>query len=152
MGVEDELLIQEVAARYSYSYDSGDADAFAKFFVEDAIFEVIVPTQSRPAVRLLSRAAIREWVAQRYRVTAGTQARHYQSGLLFDELTANIARTRTMLLLTRQGAPDSAPLLQLTGVYHDTWRKTGEGWRLVHRAAHLDRDPGFGSTDVVQST
>jgi hypothetical protein len=76
----------------------------------------------------------------------------YQTGLLFDEVTTNTARTRTMLLLTRQGAPDSAPLLQLTGVYYDTWRKTGEGWRLVHRAAHLDRDPGFGGTDVAEST
>ena len=151
MGDDDKLLIQEVVARYSYSYDGGDADAFAQLFVEDAIFEVIVPTQSRPVVSVLSRAAIREWAVQRHELTAGTQARHYQSGLLFDELTANTARTRTMLLLTRQGTPDSAPLLQLTGVYHDIWRKTGEGWRLVHRVAHLDRDPGFGSTDVVQS-
>jgi hypothetical protein len=31
----------------------------------------------------------------------------------------------------------------LTGVYHDTWRKTGEGWRFVHRTARVDRDPGF---------
>ena len=148
MNADDKLLIQDVIARYSYSYDGGDADAFAQLFVEDAIFEVIVPTQSRPAVRLLSRAAIRKWAAQRHELTAGTRARHYQFGLLFDELTANTARTRTMLLLTRQGVPDSAPVLQLTGVYHDTWRKTGEGWRLAHRAAHLDRDPGFASAEA----
>src|SRR5439155_8060888 len=49
----------------------------------------------------------------------------------------------TMLLLTRQGAPDAAPLLHLTGIYHDRWRKTREGWRLVHRAARVDRDPGY---------
>lgn len=152
MNADDKLLIQDVIARYSYSYDGGDADAFAQLFVEDAIFEVIVPTQARPVVRVFSRAAIREWAAQRYELTAGTQARHHQSGLLFDELTTDTARTRTMLLLTRQGAPDAAPALQLTGVYYDTWRRTSEGWRLVHRAAHVDRDPGFGSSDAVQST
>jgi hypothetical protein len=56
-----------------------------------------------------------------------------------------------MLLLIVQGAPDSAPPLQLTGVHHDSWRKTSEGWRLVHRAAHLDRDPGFASAEAGES-
>src|SRR5207245_1810524 len=41
------------------------------------------------------------------------------------------------------GAPDAAPLLHLTGIYHDRWRKTREGWRLVHRAARVDRDPSY---------
>jgi len=143
MSVEDRLAIQEAIARYSHTYDSKDADAFAQLFVEDGILEVIVPGESSPTVRLSSRAAIREWAAQRHRLNAASQARHYQSGILFDELTAETASARTMLLLTRQGAPDAAPLLHLTGIYHDKWRKTREGWRLVHRAARVDRDPGY---------
>ena len=99
MSLEDRLLIQDVIARYSYSYDGRDADGCAQLFVEDASFEVTVSTQSRPAVRVLSRAAIRKWAVQRRELTAGIQTRHYQSGLLFDELTVNTARTRTMLLL-----------------------------------------------------
>jgi len=143
MSVEDKLAIQEAIARYSHAYDSKDADAFAQLFVEDGIFEVIVPGESSPRVRLSSRAAIREWAAQRHRLNAASQARHYQSGLVFDELTADTASARTMLLLTRQGEPDAAPLLHLTGIYHDRWRKTRDGWRLVHRAARVDRDPGY---------
>jgi len=143
MSVEDKLAIQEAIARYSHAYDSKDADAFAQLFVENGIFEVIVPGEASPRVRLSSRAAIREWAAQRHRLNAASQARHYQSGLVFDELTADTASARTMLLLTRQGAPDAAPLLHLTGIYHDRWRKTREGWRLVHRAARVDRDPGY---------
>jgi len=61
MSLEDRLLIQDVIARYSYSYDGRDADGCAQLFVEDASFEVTVSTQSRPAVRVLSRAAIRKW-------------------------------------------------------------------------------------------
>ena len=143
MSVEDRLAIQEMIARYSYAYDSKDAEAFAQFFVEGGVFEVIVPGESRPTVRLSSRTAIREWATQRHQFNAGSQARHHQSGVLFDELTGETASTRTMLLLTRQIAPDAAPLLHLTGVYHDKWRKAPEGWRLVHRAARVDRDPGF---------
>ena len=143
MSVEDRLAIQEMIARYSHAYDDRDAETFAQLFVEDGIFEVIVPGESGPTVRLSSRAAIRTWAAERHRLTAGSRARHHQSGVLFDELTTDTARMRAMLLLTRQGAPDTAPLLHLTGVYHDTWRKVREGWRLVHRAARVDRDPGL---------
>lgn len=143
MSVEDRLAIQEVIATYSHTYDSKDAEAFAQLFVEDGIFEVVVPGGSSPRVRLSSRAAIREWAAQRHELNAGTQARHYQSGLLFDELTTETASSRIMLLLTTQGALDAVPRLNLGGVYHDAWRKTGEGWRLAHRVARVDRDPGF---------
>ena len=129
--------------RYSYAYDSKDAKAVAELFVEDGIFEVIVPGDSRPTVRLSSRAAICEWAKKRHQLNASSQARHYQSGLIFDELTTDTARSRTMLLLTRQTAPDALPSVILTGVYHDKWRKTGEGWSLVHRTARVDRDPGF---------
>ena len=143
MSADDRLGIQEVLARYSHAYDSKDADAFAQLFVEDGVFEVTVPGEANPRVRLSSRTTIREWAAQRHQLHAGSQGRHYQSGVLFDDLAADTAITRTMLLLTRQAVQDALPLLHLTGVYHDTWRKTGEGWRLVHRAAHIDRDPGL---------
>ena len=140
---EDKLAIQEIIAEYSYAYDSKDAEAFAQLFLEDAVFEIIVPGESSPTVRLSSRVAISEWAAQRHELNAASQARHYQSGILFNELTAETASTRTMLLLTRQIGPDALPLLHLTGVYHDQWRKAREGWRIVRRTARVDRDPGF---------
>jgi uncharacterized protein (TIGR02246 family) len=144
MSVEDKLAIQEVIARYSYAYDSRDAAAFAQLFVEDGIFEVIVPGESRPTVRLSSRGAIREWAGQRLQERTGRfTSRHYQSGTLFDELTSGSALTRTMVLVTHQGVTEAAPRLTVSGVYHDQWRKTHEGWRLAHRAAKLDRDPGL---------
>src|SRR2546430_16964734 len=60
-----------------------------------------------------------------------------------DELSSDSARTRTMVLVTHQGATEPAPRPTASGVYYDRWRKTSEGWRLAHRAAHVDRDPGF---------
>jgi hypothetical protein len=66
------------------------------------------------------------------------RSRHDQSGILFDELTADSARTRAMLLVTHQGRAASAPRPTASGVYHDQWRKTDVGWRLAHRAAHVD--------------
>jgi len=146
VSIEDKLAIHEVIARYSYTYDSNDADGFAQLFVEDGVFEIFVAGETSPSVRLRSRKEIREWAAQRLQERRGRfTSRHYQSGILFDELSSDSARTRTMVLVTHQGVTEAAPRPTDSGVYHDRWRRTPEGWRLVHRAAQVDRDPGGGT-------
>jgi uncharacterized protein (TIGR02246 family) len=144
MSIEEKLAIHEMIARYSYTYDGEDAEGFANLFVEDGVFEIFVPGKTGPSVRLQSRREIREWAAQRLQEREGRfTSRHYQSGVLFDELTSEAARTRTMVLVTHQGVTEAAPRPTVSGVYHDQWCKTHEGWRLAHRAAHVDRDPGL---------
>lgn len=103
-----------------------------------------MPGAADPSVQLRSSDAIRQWAAQRFAERAGRfTSRHYQSGVLLDRLTDAEAHVRVMLLATRQEVGAPQPIVNLTGVYHDVWRKTPMGWRLAHRAAHLDRDPGF---------
>jgi len=107
-------------AQHSYAYDSKDADGFAHVFVENGVFEIFVPGKTIPAIRLQSRTEIREWATQRLqeRIRRFT-SRHYQAGILFDELTKEEARVRVMVLVTRQEATDTQPYVNLTGVYHD---------------------------------
>jgi len=144
MSIEDKVAIHEMIAQYSYTYDSKDADGFAQLFVDDGVFEIFIAGKTSPAVRLQSRREIREWAAQRLQERNGRfTSRHYQSGILFDELSSDSARTRTMVLVTHQGVTEPAPRATDSGVYHDRWRRTPEGWRLAHRAAHVDRNPGF---------
>ena len=137
--LEDKLAIQEVIAQYSYTYDAQDAEGFAALFTEDTMWELFASSATRPEIRLESRAAIRAWAAQRLQERSGRfTSRHYQSGILFDELTSESARTRTMVLVTHQGVTEAAPRPTASGVYHDQWRKTLEGWRLVHRILRRD--------------
>lgn len=144
MSIEDKFAIQEIIAQYSYTYDSQDAEGFAQLFVEDGVLEVFVPGKTAASVRIQSRTAIREWAAQRLQARHGRfTSRHYQSGTVFDELTSDAALTRTMVLVTRQGVDEAAPHPTISGVYHDHWHKTSIGWRLAHRAAYVDRDPGW---------
>jgi SnoaL-like domain len=144
MSIDERLAIHEIIARYSYTYDSLDADGFAGLFADDGVLEIFVPGKAVAAVRLQSRAEILEWAARRLRARSGRfSSRHHQSGTLFDELTADSAMTRTMVLVTHQGATEAAPRPVLSGVYHDRWRKEAGGWRLAHRAAHVDQDSGF---------
>jgi uncharacterized protein (TIGR02246 family) len=58
MSIADKLAIQEVIAQYSYTYDSQDAEGFARLFVEDGVFDVFVPGTTTAAARLQSRTAI----------------------------------------------------------------------------------------------
>jgi hypothetical protein len=48
-----------------------------------------------------------------------------------------------MVLVVHQGLTEAAPRTTVSGLYRDRWRKTPSGWRFAHRAAHVDRDPGF---------
>ena len=139
MRLEDKLAILEVIAQYSYTYDAQDAEGFAALFTEDAVWELFAAGATHPAIRLESRAAIHAWATQRLHERRGRFiSRHYQSGTLFDALTAESARTRTMVLVTHQDVTEAIPRPVASGVYHDQWRKTPEGWRLVHRRLHHD--------------
>ena len=142
MSVDDRLAIQKTIARYSYTYDGLDADGYANVFTDDGVFEVFLPGQTSPAVRVESRRAIRDWAARRLQARRERfGSRHYQTGTIFDELTADSAVTRTLVLVTHQHTGEAAPRIAHTGVYHDRWRRTDEGWRIAHRAAHLDQQP-----------
>jgi ketosteroid isomerase-like protein len=139
MSIEDKLAIQEVIAQYSYTYDAQDAEGFADMFTEDAVWELVAAGAAHPAIRLETRATIHAWAKQRLHARRGRfVSRHYQSGTVFEALTADSARTRTMVLVTHQDVTEATPRLTASGVYHDQWRKTPEGWRLVHRKLHHD--------------
>jgi uncharacterized protein (TIGR02246 family) len=139
MSLTDKLAIQEVIAQYSYTYDAQDAEGFAALFTEDAVWELFAAGSTHPAIRLESRAAIHAWATQRMRDRRGRfVSRHHQSSSLFEALTAKSAGTRTMVLVTHQDVTEAVPRPVASGVYYDQWRKTPEGWRLVHRRLHHD--------------
>lgn len=137
--IADRLAILEVLATYSHAWDARDADAYATLFTDDVRFDVYVPTREDPVIRHDGRKALHSWATRRCAERADEpQSRHNISGTLFDELTADRARTRTMLLETRRDPRESAPTPYATGVYHDEWRKTPDGWRFAKRVLHLD--------------
>ena len=147
VSLADKLAIQEVIARYSYTYDAQDAESFAALFTEDAVWELYACGATHPEMQLVSRAAIRAWAAQRLHERRGRfTSRHYQSGVLFEALTSEAAQTRTMVLITHQGMTETAARLTASGVYYDQWRKTQEGWQLAHRILRRDSSAPLIST------
>ena len=138
--IADRLEIAEVIAKYSYAADFSDPDAFAALFVEDGIFEFYIRDAKEPFERRVSRAVIRakqeSWKESKR--ISGIKTGHHQSGLIFIELTADTARTQTMLVYSVQGADETAPRITASGTYYDNWRKTSDGWRIAQRVFRFD--------------
>lgn len=140
MNVEDQLAIQQVIAQYSYTFDAKDAQGWAALFTEDALWECVTLEGGPPLNRLEGRQAIHDWaVKQHGTIPDNVRSYHHQSGILFDELGADTARTRVMVAITSQVPGDKGfkTDVNLTGVYHDQWRRTDQGWRFSERILKL---------------
>jgi uncharacterized protein (TIGR02246 family) len=139
VSIEDKLAIHEVIAQYAHTWEAKDAEGFASLFTEDAVWESFAPGDTQPRFRAESRASIRAWATQSHHERPqGRYVRHHQSSTWFEALTTEAARTQTIGLVTMRDATDAAPRLTHSGVYHDQWRKTPEGWRFVRRTFHWD--------------
>lgn len=133
MKTEDMLAIQQEIARYSYTFDSGDAEGWANIFEEDGCWEFYASGVAKPTVRLEGHTALRDFCSQRFSERKdGINSYHHQSGIIFDEITPDMARVRVMLIITVQ-VPGEQPLLHMTGIYHDQWVKTTDGWKIKYR-------------------
>lgn len=138
--IEDRLAIMEMVAQYSHAWDNGDTDAYAALYTEDGIFELNPQRAGGPDRFFEGRDAIHEWAggSQGAQREQGTRVRHNQTGTVFEELTADSARTRTMLVSTRLEGDATRPRPGSSGVYMDEWRRTAEGWRIARRTLRHD--------------
>ncbi len=133
MRTEDMMAIQQVIARYSYTFDSGDAEGWANVFTPDGLWEFYAAEATTPSTRLDGHAALAAFCTRQFtNRRKGTTSYHHQSGVIFDELTADTAKVRAMLIITVQ-MPGEQPRLYMTGVYEDRWVKTSDSWRIKYR-------------------
>ncbi|MYA20405.1 MAG: nuclear transport factor 2 family protein [Chloroflexi bacterium] len=140
MTAADRLDILEQIGRYSYAVDAFDGDEFAARFTEDGVFERRAIGSDGPYEVIEGRAALRRWILGLLEtLPEGVMTRHHQRATVFEELSADAASTRTMLLLTSIAPGDRHPRTVSSGVYRDEWRRTDEGWRIARRVADMDR-------------
>jgi hypothetical protein len=138
--VADRLAIIEVIAQYSYTYDALDADGFAALFTENALWEYYLSGKDEPEISLNSQDEIRDWALPRLKARIGEfSSRHHQTGTVFDSQDSENPQTRTMVLVTHHEVGNPHPTTSLSGVYHDTWTKTTQGWKFAKRILYTDR-------------
>ena len=128
----DRIVIQETLLyAYAYAYDSKDCVGWANLFTTDAILD-------NGTSRLYGRDAILQWCNQRQRVVVGNiKTRHNMTNIVFDQLTADRAETRTYLILTWQRPGEPAPRVHDAFTYRDVIVKDEDG-RWLFKERHAD--------------
>lgn len=133
----DELAIRNVVARMAQMADGGDLEAdYLPLFTDDATWEF--PGSADPsaeAAQVTGRAAILADRTQRRAAGfqgPGSHTRHVNTTLAVRVDGSDEAEAESYWMFV--GDTDSAePRLRGTGRYHDTFRRTSEGWKLARR-------------------
>ena len=136
----DRIEIAEQLAQYSYRWDSKNAEGFSELFTDEAVIERWYDGILVLGSRIVGRRSIFEYAKRSHEGRlADRQTRHHMSSLIFLELSEKRALTENMALITHQTAESGTPFISASGIYRNTWRKTGHGWRIVKRILLSDR-------------
>jgi len=127
-GISDRLEIHELTARYAWSLDTGDEDAFVDCFCRDGelvwdVFETEGRWRGAPALRRFIG-----YFRQRPE-SAGRQ--HHVSNLVVTPMDAG-ARARSYVAVALRCA-DGPHLLNVMGYYEDELQRENGSWRLLRR-------------------
>jgi ketosteroid isomerase-like protein len=131
--MKDRIAIQEkLLYAYAYAYDSKDCVRWANLFTTDAILDLGADMKATGRDAILQVC-----VARQKNVVGNIKTRHNMTNIVFDQLTANQAKTRTYLVLTWQ-KPGETPTIQSAFTYRDVIVKQDDG-RWLFKERHFDR-------------
>jgi uncharacterized protein (TIGR02246 family) len=124
LGADDQLAIQQVIIGYCHAVDSGDGDAVAALFEDDASLGVGLPDP------IVGKEAIRQLGGSVASMVPGV--RHVTTNVMVDgDGDAATARSYVRVFTTVGGAAETK--LVASGIYSDALRKAGGTWRIAKR-------------------
>ncbi len=123
----DELAIRNLVARLAQLADMGDLDEYVSLFTEDASWEM--PGSPRRGHADIMAGAKERRSSQT--TGPGSNTRHVISTLAVQVDGTDRASSDSYWLF--YGNTTTAPAVSLMGHYHDTLRRTPEGWKLARR-------------------
>ncbi len=128
---EDERQIRGLIARLAHLADYGDLDEYMTLFTDDATWD-LGGTVVRGAEEIRAdRVERREQGTQ----GPGTNTRHMNTTSWVEVDGSDVATAHSYFLFVRDAS--TAPTLGVTGRYHDTFRRTPDGWKMAHRRIHM---------------
>lgn len=128
-----QALCKDLVARTAYFADQQDHSAFVELFTEDAQL-------ARPSGAWLKG---RDEILAEYRAKPADRiTRHLVSNTVFLDTQADSAQAISYVLLwstsadaVREAFGRKANARQVLGEFHDSFVKTGQGWRIAKREA-----------------
>jgi hypothetical protein len=125
--ISERSAISRQLALYPHTFDSRVADGWARLFTDDGIFEVRMPSADTPMFRIQGSEQLRAFCSNAPRLL------HHITGLVFDELLTDSARTRAVVMGTWTSPVDGNPALYTHGTYEQNWLKVQGTWRLARQ-------------------
>lgn len=123
---QDFVDIQQLYAKYNWSLDAGDAEAYASTFTPDGTFN-----------NNLGHDAIVKF-ANTFHAGLGAHVKHWNTNLMITP-TADGATGQVYLVLVDFGS--KPPTIATSASYSDELVKTAQGWRFKKRQTKGDTAP-----------
>jgi actinorhodin biosynthesis protein ActVIA len=123
---QDFVEIQQLYAKYNWSLDSGDAEAYASTFTPDGVFN-----------NNAGHDAIVKF-ANTFHAGLGAHVRHWNTNLMITP-TADGASGQVYLVLV--DFANKPPTIATSASYSDELVKTAQGWRFKKRQTKGDTAP-----------
>ena len=132
--IQDELEIRTLLAELAFQADDGELETYLDLFTDDAVWEMPANAAAGvPAARLEGRADISASVQQRRAIGVqgpGTGAMHHLTTM---RIHVHDDKGSGYVYYQFIGLVDGRPALRTVGRYHDTYRRTADGWKLSAR-------------------
>jgi len=125
----DRLEITEALARYAYGIDDRNFDAVSAIFTPDAHLDY-----AASGGPVADRDKVIAWIESGMGVVGPSQ--HLVTNVVV-ELDGDEATSRCLLFNPMIMPLEDPLLLYLGGGYRDRWRRTDDGWRIVHRVQEI---------------
>ena len=131
----NENEVRELLARYTWAHDNRDFEALAECFTADAHYTMRIATNeaSQPTI---GAKAISDLVAS-FKAKQTDQRRHLITNVVFDDLTEDMARTRSYVTVLAT-EKDTLEVVS-TGVCADEIVRDSGKLRFRSKAMHLDK-------------
>lgn len=137
----DRAAIHDLIARYSFTWDSADADEFAQLFTDEAECHFYLNGETEPSTVLRGRESMREAAKVRagYFRKIGLITKHLMPNSVISEIDIETANVRTQALITWQMlAKQPLPQPVQAGYYDSMVVRTPDGWQFKRRDIRLN--------------
>ena len=138
---EDRNEILDLVTRYSFAWDSSDADEFTSIFIDSAIMQFFVNGAQAPTMTLSGKNAFRKAIAGRINRfdRIGLVTKHYMPNSIISPLDLNNAHVKTHAQITWQLLPDyPQPRPVQAGYYLSKVVRTEHRWQFSKRDVYLN--------------
>ena len=129
LNAEDQLAIQQLAARYNHAIDSGDGAAYAGTFVDDGVLDA-------GELVLTGHSALEQFATGF--PNSVRSPRHVATSLLIDGGDGEALLRAYVQMYALEGEPPR-PVITASGTYSDALVKLDGDWRFVRRTFSPDR-------------